>query len=466
MALNQFTIWEVRGSGGNDFFGGAYYPISNSSVDYSQQNTPQLVIDGIGVSGTITGSSTTVNFGAAYQPTSGDIGNVCNILVGTNCNLGRFQITAVNPGTKSWTFDRTWATGVGLANISSGNLGGAIQTWERFSKDCAAGNTGFFQNPGVTGTGVFMSNNNISRPLMNLVGYNINRTDGGFCSIASPVSGIRFNINSNGYYLANFNIDPSSCVFIAPLIINCTQQLCDNIRIVSNNWPSGINGIINNNNNNAYSRIEISGCKNYGISSVGSCYLANSNISYCSIGIVSLQVPLTVDTCYLSNHTTNAIGISGVFIALTNSLLYNNGQDGLNAFATSTPLVGIIHNNIFANNGNYGINFVGGTGTGPTFMLDNNLYFNNTVGNRNNLDNAIGQFYSYQYNIIDTNSPFIDVTNRNFGLNAVGPSGGNLARSISRQFIPNMPNTNNFPDIGPFDSRHIVRWVGYNGGYY
>ncbi len=108
MAIAAGAIFEVRSSA-SDGNGGFFVPGTSGTIDYSQQNAPQLsVTDGV-ANGTTTITSTTGGF------TSAMVNN------GVNIAGALYQITAVGSST-SITVDRTVATASALAV----NVGGAL----------------------------------------------------------------------------------------------------------------------------------------------------------------------------------------------------------------------------------------------------------------------------------------------------------------------------------------------------
>lgn len=115
MALPANTTWEVRSATGNGNNGGGFVP-GSSGTDYSQQSSPQYALTGLTSSGT---GATLLSAAAA----SNMVGNIGQLLSGTNAVTGWFQILSVVVGV-SITFDRNVTTGVGASIVL--NIGGAL----------------------------------------------------------------------------------------------------------------------------------------------------------------------------------------------------------------------------------------------------------------------------------------------------------------------------------------------------
>lgn len=102
MALNATTVWEVR-SGGSDSNGGGFdSSIGGGGIDYSQQNSAQYALTSCTSSGA---GAVVLNASAATAM----LGNVCQIISGTNFTAGFYTIIAVSAGV-SFTTDRNCTT--------------------------------------------------------------------------------------------------------------------------------------------------------------------------------------------------------------------------------------------------------------------------------------------------------------------------------------------------------------------
>lgn len=128
MALSASTVWEVRTTG-NDANGGGFVT-GASGTDYSQQDSAQYALTGIATAGT----------GAIFLSASAAanmVGNILNVVSGTNFTVGRYQVISVSVGV-SVTVDRNICTGVGASGVL--NIGGAIASPALAAAAKSAGN--------------------------------------------------------------------------------------------------------------------------------------------------------------------------------------------------------------------------------------------------------------------------------------------------------------------------------------
>lgn len=130
MALSSSLVWEVRTTG-SSFNGGAY---SSGGTDYSQQNSPD-----VSALGTLSMASTgTTLTSSSSLFTSGHVGNIINIIAGTNFTTGRYEITGYTNGT-TITIDRN-ATNGSAASGGTASIGGAVDNVSTIVNDVVAGN--------------------------------------------------------------------------------------------------------------------------------------------------------------------------------------------------------------------------------------------------------------------------------------------------------------------------------------
>lgn len=131
MALSANTVVALF-SGGSDNNGGGFVT-GASGTDWSQQNSAQYNLTGIATAGA---GATFLYSGAA----SDMVGNIFQVISGTNFTLGFFQVLSVVVGV-SVTADRNVCTGVGASGVI--NIGGALASPGMVSK--------FFFDTGVSG---------------------------------------------------------------------------------------------------------------------------------------------------------------------------------------------------------------------------------------------------------------------------------------------------------------------------
>jgi hypothetical protein len=466
MALASTIVWEIVGSGGNDFWGGGFDSSVNAlSVDYSQQNFPQVAIDGVSISGTSTGANANLIL-LGYSVNSGDLGNVVNILQGTNITAGRYEISSISLALNQWTLDRTFATGA--ANISLGYMGGAVQTLEQTLKIGSNSNTFFLRNPAANCTGIFVSFGSAVNGTY-IVGYNNTRFDGGYCKILAPISGI-VSVGTRNMHFVNLDIEPSAVVPRGQLgsaaalyaASNVNSNVIVNCRVSSTNWPNNVAGITMS--NGTLFGVEISGARVPGL-----VITAASSANYCNIhhnfmGISGATgASVNINDCFIHDNTSDGIlTVSSLLSSsiITDSTIYGNGGNGIN---NTTDSCLFAFDNVIANNGRFGYNST--VSIPPLRMNDNNIYFANTQGNRNNLDRTNNAHYLNTYDAYLNTTPFVDSSRGLFGLNYIAPSGGILSHMRTGNQPPNVPNTTAYIDAGVFKSKYITRGVGFDGGF-
>jgi hypothetical protein len=174
MALHADTIWEVRTGGNNENGGGFHDRVPGTSVDYTQQNAPQLDLTDLACAGAgvTTITSAVGGFTAAME------GNIIRIHTGANFTVGFYEIVTVNSG-NSVTLDRTPATGVG-AN-GHGKVGGGQVNLDLIDVVVIGGNTIYIENgnyaahPAVSFGAVPAGPYPVASPLT-IWGYNTART--------------------------------------------------------------------------------------------------------------------------------------------------------------------------------------------------------------------------------------------------------------------------------------------------
>jgi len=192
MALHQDTIWEVRTGGSNENGGGFHDRIPGTSVDYSQQNAPQLaLIDLVGSAASVTVTSVVGGFTAAM------VGNVMRIRAGTNFTVGFYEIVARNSA-NSVDLDRIPCTGAGSVGLSK--TGGGQINCDLIDTVVVPGNTVYIENgnyaahPTVTFSGAYTK----TLPLT-IWGYNgaRNTRPTGLNRPLIALAGNVFNVNTN-----------------------------------------------------------------------------------------------------------------------------------------------------------------------------------------------------------------------------------------------------------------------------
>lgn len=115
------------------------------------------------------------------------------------------------------------------------------------------------------------------------------------------------------------------------------------------------------------------------VSDVGQIILINCLIHGNSEHGVEINHILTVQNCWVYNNTLDGVNCIGTpnFMSITNTVIDNNGDDGVKTSST-VLLHAAITNNIISNNSGFGVSL---EGTDVNGIRGSNLYFNNTLGN-------------------------------------------------------------------------------------
>lgn len=116
MALNAAIVWEVRTAAGSSDNNGGGYKTGASGLDWSRQAAPQYALTTVT---TAAANAICLDASAAADM----VGNVCQIISGTNFTPGFYEIISVVDGV-SFTLDRTCTTAAGALGVI--NIGGAL----------------------------------------------------------------------------------------------------------------------------------------------------------------------------------------------------------------------------------------------------------------------------------------------------------------------------------------------------
>lgn len=120
MALSATTVWEIRTTG-NAANAGGFNPSGGSpGTDYSQQDSPQVTIDGSTITATVNATTTLLDI-VGYTVAATDNRNLIRIAGGT-MTAGTYEITAVDTVNNRWTIDRSGGT---AGQTGTGRMGGA-----------------------------------------------------------------------------------------------------------------------------------------------------------------------------------------------------------------------------------------------------------------------------------------------------------------------------------------------------
>jgi len=375
------TTWEVRPTNGSDNAGGCF--IAGSSGTDRSQGTIFTAFTDLVIGGTTTQVTSVAHpFGAT------DVGNCIQIISGSGCTTGVFQVVSVASVTA--TLDRSAGT---AASTCTANLGGALQTITKLLTFIGNSNIAWIKAESTitTSTGftvAYGTNNGVAGQFN---GYTSTRGDNGKVTIQATAGSLTlwFDNGPNSIVFRNFILDSNSQTNSRGF--RATGQFITVIDVTATNSTTG--DFTFDSAFNTCLRCLSNGGTGFGYSMVG-----GSTCIYCgavnhnnSTGF-SLTGTLCFG-CYAANNTgTGAIGFSlltggNSFDLLMNSVACGNASDGIR-YAGGTfgqQNSPIVMNNISTGNSGYGFNFNGGAAVAGTFVADYNAYFNNTLGALNNV---------------------------------------------------------------------------------
>lgn len=97
-------------------------------VNRSFQDSPQVAIDNATITATTPGANSNVLTFGGYVPTADDVGNLVQILSGTNVTPGFYEVTAWTATTWTLTGNQNLTTAAGAGSAIKGNMGGWLLT--------------------------------------------------------------------------------------------------------------------------------------------------------------------------------------------------------------------------------------------------------------------------------------------------------------------------------------------------
>lgn len=397
MAVAAATVWEIRPTNGVDTNGGGFVA-GATGTDWSQQNAAQYALTSV-ASG---GAGNTVNSASAAADM---VGNIAQCTAGTNFNTGFFQVTSISAGV-SITFSTNAAgqsicSGIGVGGVI--NIGGAVKTVPVVEAARAQSNKIFVKAESTISTTATIAINGTqinpptaTAPWTRYIGYTSSRGDNGRVSVAlSTNTGLTaFAITTIGVSIENFDIDCASLgtsTGISTTVSNC--------RIINNKVKNFTTAGIKTANGQ---------CIVYGNELTLGTSAATAGIQ-CTTNSATLMWNYIHDNSCPGINTGSGSGVYAIIGynlitnntgassdgVITNNMpliflhntIYGSGRDGLHLTSTSGLVGGIIKGNIFAKNGAWGFNGVTAAWAADV-MWDGNGYWNNTSGNRQDLDDT------------------------------------------------------------------------------
>lgn len=469
-AISAATVWETRASGASDNNGGGAVAGIAGEVDRSQQNAAQVAIDHATITSSVTTSIITFT-GGTYTVLAGDVGNIVQVISGTNTTPNTFfQITAVSAGLNgTWTMDRN-VVSAGTQTDLVANMGGSLATLGKLAGAMVASNKAY-----VTGAFTSTTTNTfaqavvpaVATPETRLIGYGASRGDGTHATLALQTNTTLTGINAtgNGFSVTQIDVD---CGSLGTSIgIKCAGGFSSVKNCKASNFTS--QGITMSGN----ADVLVNDCEITGGTSAASAGLTLGSASFvarCYIHDNACPGILTGDASAISSCLiTNNTGASsdGIQAAQGNSILnctiHGNGRDGIRKTSTAT-IENQWRNNLLTNNGGFGITGSSGAAMPAAPEYDGNAFFSNTSGARNLMDSVTGVFginpYTNVRDVILTVSPYVGPTTggtANFALNDVPGGGQACRRAGSPGTFPGLATTVGYLDMGAVQTRSNIR---------
>lgn len=435
MALAAATVWEVRTTA-SDANGGGFVA-GATGTDFSQQDAAQFALTGLATAGT---GATFLTASAAASM----VGNILNVVSGTNFVTGWFQIISVSVGV-SVTVDRNICTGVGASGVI--NIGGALATITKAAALYVASNKIFVKATATythTATVTFSTGTDAqgSAPYSRLIGYTATRGDGGRPTIQlSTNSGLSaLKTAALSIYIENFIIDCNSLTtsigveltgaFFEGLVRNVKIQNFTSAGIkINTNIAIVIDCEVTGGTSAATAGIQVSTGTTVGVG-----ILRNYVHDNACPGVTFQEYCNYVQWNLIVNNTgANSdglrMGLGGAMGFVTNNTIYGNGRDGIRGNSIYAAEAVQVKNNILVSNGGYGLNLSTAAGWPADPTYDGNAYYNNTSGARNNADdtttnpqNGVAPYTNVLDKVL-SGSPFTNAAGGDFTLNNTAGAG-------------------------------------------
>lgn len=376
MAIASTTDWVVRDSGNANNGGG--FSRGASGTNFTNQDSAQYALTGV----TSSGAGNTVLTASAAADM---VGNVGQVISGTNFNTGFFPILSVVVGV-SITFDTknggsSICTGVGASGVI--NIGGALLT---IAAALAAGVNGNLYY--VKGT--FTISSSLSIPYdctgsvalaSQIIGFTTTPGDGGQATITTATNSTTLIANGGftGWGFENLILSNTASTRGIGIVAGGNSFLTTFNNCVFDGFTDAVNG-----DNLGHGRFfflymqdcEIKNCSGKGITQAGSTdtYLRGCNIHNNGSGIL-MEGTFAADFCAISFNTGKGfeqdVGGQNNPTTFTNCCIRDNGSDGIKITSAPNPYPLFVWNNIFWNNTGFGINFTNNRTAASTYSHSN-----------------------------------------------------------------------------------------------
>lgn len=465
MALSAALVWECRASGASDNNGGGF-KAGAAGTDRSQQNAAQVVIDNSTITTSITANVITFT---GYTPTAADVGNVVQMLTGTNVTAGFYEITG-QTGT-TWTVAGTAALPTsGTTTNATGNMGGALATLAKLATAMIGSNkaycTGAFTSTAtttfaqsVTPTGL------VSRT--RIIGYSATRGDSGQATLTlSTNTGlIGISCTGNGFSVEQFAVNCSSLGTSVGIRISGFWGTI--IKCKASNFTS--QGLSSTGTLGVVIESEATGGAGVAVTAASSSLVSRCWIHDNACTAIQLTGAGSVTYNILANNTgatSDGITFNSAAVFIFNNTIHGTGRDGIRS-TLSNEATNVIRNNLITNSGT-----TAGTGGGITGNLtnavpaavqyDGNAFYSNAGGNRLLMDNTTAGTvyavvpYTNVRDVVCSVSPYVGPTSggsENFALNSAPTGGALCAGDGTALAFPGLPTTVSYTDMGAVEPR-------------
>jgi hypothetical protein len=459
MALSAALVWECRASGASDNNGGGY-KTGGGGTDRSQQNAAQVAIDNSTITTSI--AANVITFTGGYSPSAADVGNVVQMLTGTNVTAGFYEITSMVAGT-SWTVAGTATLPTsGTTTNATGNMGGALATLSKLSGAMVASNkaycTGSFSS---TATTTFAQTatptGTVSRT--RLIGYGATRGDTTHATLTlstnTGLTGIA--LTGNGFFVEQMDVNCASLgtsTGISGSGFWGTVQRCKVSNFTTRaivftgtiGWVleceatgggSGAIAILTT------GQQAVMNCWLHDNAGVGIQLGASSSGSMAMFNLIANN----------SGATSDGIAVSNTGTWVVNNTIHASGRDGIRS-TTTNEAGNIYRDNILTSNVGAGITGNATNAVPAAVQYDGNAFFGNG-STRANMDSVTGIYavspYTNVRDVILSGSPYTGPTSggsENFGLNNTAGAGAACRAAGIPGSFPGLATTIGYLDMG------------------
>ncbi len=420
LPTNGTLVFETRPTNGSDNNGGCYVT-GSTGTDFSQQNSPQNAFTDLIIGATTTQATSVLNPFA-----STDVGNCVQVVSGSGCTTGFYQIVSV--ATITATMDRSLGS---AASVCTANEGGALKTigkWNTLLAATCGGTCGWGNwvkaEATITTTTSFSfsstTNANAGVPIF-LSGYTTTRGDGGRVTIQQTAE-ISFDNaiiaianNIGGMLINNFTLDCNAQTGSRSLTIQGTQGPNVAQNILATNCKSTSGSIELNNSGHWCMQCTVTGQGTGGPSfSLDAGNGGNNCLDCVAVNGAGPGFVYTYSTCIRCIAANNTGATSDGFQITANStaniiyldsvISYNNGRDGLRL---SPGEIVHVTNSVFYGNAGFGINDTRNNLFLGFGVFDYNAFGGNTSGARSQV--PVGS-----HDVTLSGDPFTNGASNNF----------------------------------------------------